>query len=500
MTDALVFLAVGGLSATGFLIMSLMEGGKKITRNVVVEATGVTVLRKRLNAVTQIFVHLGSDPYLARAGSKTENPVLSRLTGETLRRYTELANLWVATSFGHSACANNVIDAERETQTKGVLKLLHAKQAATTVAKPITFTPAMAKWFQAYGTAAPRNAPASPSYSPEHVLDCIEKMCATITSGLQEIRNASTTVEARLAKSNVAVGACEQTLNELARSNLTYSPYQDRKRGIDLFFGQIKTAVKNDPMGGLKLCTDLDNQIAGLQKELQQVQTLLAGIDASAAQLVKNREYVTKVRATQVVCPWAPTEKEPESWKLTNAGSNPDTGFAQGDASLSQARSSLAAGQLKMAADERKEADTFSKNAVSLVSALFQAKGTIDEQVPKVQMELASLRGELSTIRNTAQSEEMSKLVTNTCEAVDQRLREVLRFYRLEKFHEALALLSGAQGTDQGMPISKLVAQAKDLLRLLKEANKAAEEAQRRVEQARRDADDVLRKAAQGVR
>jgi len=129
---------------------------------------------------------------------------------------------------------------------------------------------------------------------------------------------------------------------------------------------------------------------------------------------------------------------------------------------------------------------------VKQVQALFSAKNSIDEQMPKVQIQLASLRGELSTVGTTAQCEEMARLVGTTCDAVEQRVREVHSFYQMEKFQEALALLTGAQGSDFGMPIAKLLEQAKSLLKSLKDATKAALDAQQKVDETVRKAGEAL--------
>ena len=135
---------------------------------------------------------------------------------------------------------------------------------------------------------------------------------------------------------------------------------------------------------------------------------------------------------------------------------------------------SLSNGQLAAVAGECKQALAARTQADKLVKALIAAKTAVDEHVPRVRAELATIHSELAGVSSGTATNEMAQLVQRTCKAVEERINEVHNLYLKQFFPEALTLLTGTAGSEYGLPVAKMLAQAKELLQLLKKAAQVA--------------------------
>lgn len=490
-----IWLAVGGFAFAGWLFFAWREQQSKRGVNTVTDAVGVNALRESLNHVTELYVRTGGDPLLARAGSKTENPVLSTYKGKTLAQYQSIAQLFVAASYGHCAVSEAVTQGERKL-SHGLLGTAVNLPSLTEIANhPVTVRTVNPSVFTTYGGRRAADAPRPPQFLPEYLFNACEKMLNAVQTGLAELRRAPDTVTTRLAAAAESLNRSELQVKSLANVGADYKPFPDKKAVVELKMRRIESERDADPIGALELCNALDAELKTLAAEISKATQLVNGLADTRTKLQEQRDWVAKIRTTAVICPWHTSADEPSCWQLKNADTNPDIGFAQCETFIGKAQTALEAGDFDAAAAAKKEADGVWNHASNQVKAIFAAKNSIDEQVPRLQMQLSAVRGELTTMGSTPQSQEMSQLVSTTCDAIDQRLKEVHKFYACEKFHESLAMITGAQGAEQGLPISKLIDQAKNLLVLLKEAQKAASDAAARAQQVLERAQEVARQA-----
>jgi hypothetical protein len=309
---------------------------------------------------------------------------------------------------------------------------------------------------------------------PFGALTRCEELDRQIKGLLGELSQAAQ-VHARLQGATQSLTACEAQNEALSKQEIAYAPYKDRVAAINTLREQVEGAVGRDPGKALGTCAELDKAIKALASELTQAANIVKQLDDADLELSTKEEWVTKIRGTAVTCPWADArESDAPNWLLNTADSNPDSLFAQSKSLLSQARGSLASGNFPVISGEIKQAETARNQGAAMVQAQFDTKNTVDEQVPRVRAELTALHGEVLATTGGSTSGEMSQLVQKACGAVEDRLHEIRDLYGKQKFVEAASLLTGTQGNEHGMPISKLLAQAKELCRLLKQAAEVA--------------------------
>ena len=232
---------------------------------------------------------------------------------------------------------------------------------------------------------------------------------------------------------------------------------------------RVETTALTDSLGAIPVCNDLDKAIQALAQEAEQAIKQWNNIVAGDKEQVEIVDRMAKVRSTRISCPWSDDNGEPVSWTLAAPDSNPDEQIARSKALLLQARASLASGKPASTEGECKQAKDARTQADRMVNAYINAKASVDEQVPKVRAELAAIRGELSGITDGESTHEMFHLIARTCAAVEGRISEVHSLYVKEQFTQALTLLTSTVGNEYGLPIAKLLSQAKDILNRAKE-------------------------------
>jgi hypothetical protein len=260
----------------------------------------------------------------------------------------------------------------------------------------------------------------------------------------------------------------------LHTAGVAYLPFDERHTAIAAKRAQVTATLQEDLPRAQQGCVDLEKAIAALTLELQQAKQHLATVSHGAVLLDDSKRRVAKVRATALTCDWWNDDGERVCWTLSNADSDPDSQLAQCETLLAQARQSLANGQLQSVAGEYNQALAALAQADKMVKGLLEAKAAVDEQVPHVRAELAAIHGQLVGITGGDSTNEMAQLVERTCSAVESRIKEVRHLYTQQLFPEALNLLTGTAGSEYGLPIAKLLAQAKELLKLLQQAVQVA--------------------------
>jgi hypothetical protein len=302
--------------------------------------------------------------------------------------------------------------------------------------------------------------------------------------GLSDELAQANTVYTRLqaaAQSQIACGAQNEALS---KQQIAYSPYHGRVDAIETVRKQVEDAVGMDPAKALRSCDELDKQIRALAKELQDAASLVAQLSAADLDLNTKQERVARIRETNISCPWSePRDGDATTWTLSAPDTNPDQFFDQSTSLLSQARNSLSSGNFPVIAGEIKQAETVRNQAMNMVQAQFDAKASVDEKVPRVRAELSKLHAEVAATTGGSTNGEMSQLVKRACDAIEDRLREIRDFYGKQKFSEAVSLLTGNAGSEHGMPISKLMEQAQELCKLLKQAAEVANKVQAQLAQ-----------------
>jgi hypothetical protein len=549
----IIFAALLAAALLSFGLIWLAEARKTWQDEILQGITGVKDWRKRLNGHTDRFVALGREPLLARAASKSDDPALSALKGQTLTLYQGLKDQYLALSYAYSCGARAVQQAEAMFRVPGPLKLVTIRRAGQLAEQGLAIKEIKP---ERYTKLVPpeRNGPKPPVYHLEYIFSVCDKLAAQIADGLKSIVDSRAKVMARLATADNALAAATAQYNALVISGVKYQPYdygqtviaaararvssniecnplgalqvcadldkaiaaltqdleqvkkliaraakadtntsaaetqydalraagttylpfEQRQAAIAAMRAQLSSSIAVDVQGALQICGDLDKAITGLTQELDQAKQQLAAVSGGEQQLAATRQRVAKVRATALTCDWSDDNGERVCWTLSNADSDPDSQLAQGETLLAQARQSLANGQLQAVAGECKQALAALVQADKMVKDVFDAKTAVDEQVPRVRAELAAIHAQLNGITGGESTHEMAQLVERTCSAVDGRIKEVRHLYTKQLFPEALNLLTGTAGNEYGMPIAKLLAQAKELLKLLQQAVQVA--------------------------
>lgn len=480
----IIFLSLLGVCLVVLGVLALAEKKKRWTREVMNGGDGIKSWRQRLNQLTDRFVGLGAEPMLARAVSTTSDPYLNGFRGQTLAKYRELKGAYKALTFGYNAIAQVVKKAEFLLTQKGAVQALTIKRAAQAAEGPVMIkevNPAL------FALALPREAPRPPLFTPAYLLDACERLVATINNLVQAINEVPGKVESRLSAVATTMAQMNEENAKLTLDGVKYGPYETRVASIDLQIAQIRAMIEVDPLGALSQVPELEKQVGTLKNELNGAAQMIAALAHSSSELAQAREWVAKVRATQVSCPWSEaTSEKSTTWKLTTTDSNPDPLFLQAETLAQQAITSLAAGNFHAATLEKKHADASCQQALKLVKDLIERKNAIDEQVPRVRAELTALTAEVNATIGSGAAPEMAALVFRACDAVEERINEIAALYGEQKFAEAAMLLSGTQGTEHGMPIAKLLAQANELCRLLKQASEVAGSVKAQLEPAAR--------------
>jgi hypothetical protein len=464
-----IFLAIVGGALVLFALFYLLEQ-RKLWKNEILEGvTGVKDWRKRLNGNTDRFVALGREPLLAQAASKTADPVAAKLSGKTLAHYQRLKDMYVALSYAYNCGARAVQQAEGRFKINGPLKLVTIRDAGKLAEQGLEIKEIHPHHY--LNLVAPdRYAPKPPVYHLDYIFSVCDKLTDEIARGLTTLASYPAQVTARLATADKNRAAATAQYNALRSADVTYLPYEQRLTAIAVIEARVSANIGNDAIGALALCTDLDKGIQALAQELDQAKTQLTAVSGGEKQLAASLAYVVKVRATPVTCPWSDNCGEPTYWTLSTPDSDPDSQLAQSATLFTQARQSLVTGQLQTVSAECAQALAARNQAEKMVKALFEAKTAIDEQVPRVRAELAAIRAEQIGITGGASTHEMAQLVERTCTAVEGRIKEVHALYLKQQFPQALNLLTGTAGNEYGLPVAKLLAQAKELLSLLKKA------------------------------
>lgn len=461
----------GALVLFGFSF--LLEKRKLWKDDILKGITGVKDWRTRLNALTDRFVALGAEPLLARAACKSNDPAQSRFTGQTRTLYLQLKDHFLALSYAYNCGARAVQQAEAWFKPRGALKIVTLRRVTRLAEEGLTIKEISSERYTRFVTPD-RYGPKPPVYRLGFVLSVCDKLVGEITSGLAKIAQAPGQVNARLAAADKNLAQAAAQNSALAAAEVNYLPYRQHVQAIASLRGRVQSNLDNDPLGALALCCDLDRSIQALADELAQAKQQLANVNTAVSQLAETDKWVAKVRSTAVTCPWSGAPSENACWRLSTADSNPDSQLTQAATLLTQAKQSLANGQLPAVAGECKQANAARTQAEKMVKALIDSKTAVDEQVPRVRAELAAIHGELVGITGGETTHEMAQLVARTCQAVEGRIGEVHKLYRDQLFPEALILLTGTAGNEYGMPVAKLLAQAKELLELLKKAAKVA--------------------------
>jgi hypothetical protein len=468
-----IFAVILGGALVLFALSFLIDKRKLGKDDLLKGLTGVKDWRIRLNGLTDRFVAIGAEPLLARAASKSNDPAQTKLKGQTLALYLQLKDYFVSMSYAYSCGSRAVQQAEGLFKPKGALKLANVRRATKLAEQGLTIKEITPERY--LNLATPANyAPKPPVYQLAYILEVCDRLAAEITKGLRSIAECPPKVTARLAAAGTNLTAATELYSTLLAAGVTYLPYEQRQAAIDAVQLRVGSLIEVDPLGALALCNDLDKLIKALSQELDQARQNLVEVGSYEQKLAATRQWIANVRATPVTCPWSDSTAATACWTLSNPDSDPDSQLAQSATLLTQARQSLANGQLPAVSGECKQALAARVQAEKMVKALIDAKTAVDEQIPRVRAELVTIHSELVGITGGETTHEMAQLVERVCTAVEGRITEVYALYVKQLFAEALTLLTGTAGTEYGLPVAKLLAQAKELLELLKKAAQVA--------------------------
>jgi|GEM_PF-3514849 len=465
----LKFAVILGGCLSLFALFFLLDMRAKWKNEILQGITGVKDWRVRLNALTDRYVALGSEALLKRAASASADPALTTLAGQTKALYVQLKDRYLALSYAYNCGARAVQGAEAAFKHQGALKVVSIRRAGKLSERRMEIKEIGAERYTRLLSPA-RMAPKPPEYQLQYVFDVSAKLIDEIVAGLKKIADAPAAVSSRLAAAAKEIAGAEALYNNLLENGATYLPYEKSTAAVTGLVDRIKSTVDSDPLGALALCANVDQAIKALVTELNQAKQQLAAVHAAQDKVTATRQWVAKVRSTNVTCPWSDAPAEAAYWTLSNADSDPDALLLQAETLLTQASQSLAHGQLQTVSGECKQAVTALEQAEKMVKALFDAKTAVDEEVPRVRAELAAIHSELVGITGGETTHEMAQLVKRTCAAVEGRITEVHAIYQKQNFPEAKNLLTGAAGNEYGMPVAKLLTQAKELLGLLQKA------------------------------
>ena len=470
---SVLFLAILLFCGVIFGCFALIEKRKQYSNQVVQGMTGVQKWRLRLNGITDSFIKLGTDPLLRAAASKSNDPSLTAFTGQTLTYYNNFKANYVALSFAYNVSSRAVQTSEGQLTGSGLKKAANLHKVTKLAELAVEIKEIRPESYTRL-VALSRFSPKPPSYQVDYLFDVCEKMIAEVNAGLTAVRSAPVAVHAALAKSDAAIVIVGQLHEALVTDSAAYTPYDNKLAAIAAKRAQIVSAIAADPIGAGGQCANLNKLIEALAAELRQAQQMVLTVQATATKLEKTREWVARVRSTAVTCPWADSNGDEPYWHLDTPDSDPDGQLSQCETLLAQARSALSSGALANVAGGSKQGLAACTQAENMVKAMFAAKTAVDEQVPTVRAELAAVRAELHAVTGGGSTQEMAALVERTCEAVVGRIDEVYALYRKQQFPAALALLTGSSSNEYGLPVAKLLAQSKELLRLLKQAAQVA--------------------------
>ncbi|MBS1994280.1 MAG: hypothetical protein JSS83_27400 [Cyanobacteria bacterium SZAS LIN-3] len=461
----------GGLSI--FSLFFLLDMRAKWKNEILQGVTGVKDWRVRLNTLTDRFVALGNEPLLKRAASNSDDPVLAKLQGQTRAFYVQLKERYLALSYAYNCGARAVQSAEASFKAPGALKLVSIRRSGKLSEKGLEIKEVSPDRYLRL-LNPDRYSPKPPVYQLEYIFTVSGKLIDEITAGIKRIAEHTAGVASRLGAAEKAMEGASGLYSTLLENGATYLPYDRSKAAIEALGTRINDTVAGDPIGAYALCNDLDGAIKALVTELNQAKQQLASVKDGQEKLTATRQWVAKVRSTNVTCPWSDEVGESAYWTLSSVDSDPDALLLQAETLLAQASQSLANGQLQTVTGECKQAFAAREQAEKMVKALFDAKTAIDEEVPRVRAELAAIQSELVGITGGETTHEMAQLVKRTCAAVEGRINEVHTIYCKQSFPEAKNLLTGTAGNEYGMPVAKLLTQARELLTLLKKAAQVA--------------------------
>lgn len=471
------FAVLGSITAValvGLGMIAVLDVKAAWTSEVLEGFTGMQEWRARLNGITNSFVKLGSEKLLAKVASRTEDPLLNKYAGKTLATYKRIKDAYLAVSFGYAALSRCIQHCEGVLSVKGVWKLVRVRDALRIAETPLRVTECNVSWFTE-AVKPPQSTPEAPAFLPGYLSEALEALIGKINTWTKQIQDAPAQVESKRASAEQSLANCRRLYEELRMNGTTYGAFEDRVTGIELTSGQIAAVAQADPLGALDRSAELDQQIASLRKELEQAGKWLATIVTAGNNLTAQMAWVAEVRATALQCPWN-DEAQQTCWLLKSADSNPDGLFAEAHDLIEQAKSALTSGNFSQV-----EADCTSANqkvaaVKTRVQAQFNAKASVDSKVPALRGQLTSLREDLAkATEGMGQSEsDMAQLVTRACRAVEDRIGVIHSLYQDQRFADALAQLTGSEVNEHGMPIAKLMEQAKELLSLLKQAQKTA--------------------------
>jgi hypothetical protein len=468
-----IFGAILAAASLGFGVIWLLEQRNVWKDEILEGVTGVKDWRKRLDTTTERFVALGAEPMLARAASQSDDPVKAKLNGQTLNLYVRVKALYLALSYAYNCGSRAVQQTEAMFRIQGPLKLVTIRNAGELAEQGLEIKEIKPEFYRSILQPG-RYDPQGPVYHLEYLFNVCDKLVDEILRDIKSIKDCPAQITARLTQADGNLAKVKAQYEALLAAQVKYLPYDERLAAIAQKRASISGAITCDPLGALAYCAELDKAIAALAKELGEASTLLTTVNKGEEQLAASRAYVTKVRATQVTCPWSDYPDQPAYWTLSNPDSDPDNQLAQSETLFQQARQALANGQLQTVPGETTQALAARAQADKMVKAQFDAKTAVDEKVPLVRAEITTIRAQQIRITGGDSTHEMAKLVERTCSAVEGRIGEVRNLYEKQRFPEALTLLNGTAGNEYGMPVAQLLQQARELLKLLEHAAQVA--------------------------
>lgn len=476
MTALVIFLGAVTLCLALFAVFALLD--KRSDLRLTVKSGSLELelpkWRQRLNTITARWVALGEESLLSKAASMRNDPVVPTKSGTTLSRYQEIKNAYLALSYAYNGGAQSVRRAETGLRAPiGVRKAFAVHRAQNLADTRVTIKEIRADYFRHF-VKLPNNAAQPPEYMPGYLLDVCEALLTYIEKGVREIKEAPAAAQAQKAACDSALAACAERNGELAAAGLQYAPYADRAAAMQTALDQLAANQTTDPMGTATALAAHKKSIDGFGGELQQIAQLQKSLKGGQERLEGRREWLQQVRSTHISCPWrdAPAG-EPPCWRLDHVDTNPEPMLRQAETLLARALELLASGNSQLAESERRQAVALMDQGDKLAQASFDAKNAVDEQVPRVRAELTAIHTEVHGVTG-GRPNDMQQLVAQACDAVEQRLAEVRTLYDDQQFVQSLSVLTGQDSNQYGMPISKLLAQAKELLRLLKQAAEVA--------------------------
>ncbi len=241
------------------------------------------------------------------------------------------------------------------------------------------------------------------TFTPDELMTKMEKEFATVRDGLKSIMGSFEGAEQN--KKDIAglQSDMDQLQQKVVACGLTIDPYRGRLSQIGTDQQAFESILYTDPLEAYKQSEVVEDHARRCKDDLLRAIRLMSLLPPLEVAIEEAEKRVCAVR-TQTISysyPLAGDEQPPASsrdttFSLCEEAGNPDALIAKARRHYQAALQAVLAGQLDACDSERQQGMEATSQAQALVKTVLEAKAFVEQAVPKVRINLSTLRNEIS--------------------------------------------------------------------------------------------------------